>query len=267
MKTAAVTGAASGIGRAFCVELARRGYGLILIDRSLDAAKELAGRLEGPTAQVCGVDLTETTGLEQAAAMVRECATLELLVNSAGFGTQGNFVETDFAAQRKMIDLHVTASVTLCRAALPRMVANNAGGIINVGSVAALTRFPDAAVYTASKMFLVAFTECLEAELDRMGAGNVRVQALCPGNTRTAFNDTEAMKGYDASRMPGFMWMTPERVVELALERLAERSGTYVPLFRNQVYCALFGNRVVNRALRALRKAGVTEAILRILRG
>jgi short-subunit dehydrogenase len=241
-----------------------------LIDRSQEGATELAGKLEkefaGVKAEVCAVDLANAEGLQRAAKAVSGRPTLELLVNSAGFGTRGSFVETEFAAQRKMIELHIIASVTLCRAALPGMAARNTGGIINVASVAALTRFPEAAVYTASKMFLVAFTECLEVELDNMGAHNVRVQALCPGNTRTAFNETDAMRGIDVSRMPDFMWMTPEELVELSLERLGRKSGTYVPLFRNQVYCFLFGNRFIIQVLRVMRKAGISEGILRIIR-
>lgn len=269
-RTAAVTGAASGIGRAFCLALAQRGYDLILVDRSGPAAAELAAKLKGDfdgiTAHACVADLTEPLELERVAKTLRERPGLALLVNGAGFGTCGTFIETDFGAQAKMIDLHVLATVTLCRAVLPGMAARDAGGIINIASIAAFTRFPGACVYTATKIFLVAFTECIEVELDQMGARNVRVQALCPGNTRTAFNDTEAMRSVDPNRLPAFMWMTPERLVDLSLAALARGSGTYIPLMRNRLYCFVFGNRLIIRSLRLLRRLGVTEAILRVLR-
>jgi short-subunit dehydrogenase len=269
-KTAAVTGAASGIGRAFCLALARRGYDLILIDRSRAAAEELADKVKaefpGITAEPCVADLTIPEQLEMAATTVRECPSLELLMNGAGFGTCGMFIETEFAAQKRMLDVHVTASVTLCRAALPGMVARDSGGIINIASINAYTRFPETVMYTATKMFLVAFTECIQVELEKMGARNVRVQALCPGQTRTAFTETQEMKGFDPSRVPAFMWMTPDTLVELSLARLARKSGTYIPLLRNKLFCFVFGNRLINELLVFLRKYGVLESILRLFR-
>jgi hypothetical protein len=268
-KTAAVTGAASGIGLAYCIALAGRGFDLILIDRAAAAAAELAARLrrEYPAiaAEICVADLTDTTDLDRTAALLAACGTLELLVNGAGFGTKEIFTETIPATQQKMIDLHVKASVALARAALPGMVARNSGGIINIASVAALVRFPGQCTYTATKMFLVAFSECLAVELDQMGASNVRVQALCPGNTHTSFNDTETMRGYDPGRMPEFMWMTPDRLVELSLGALERGSGTYIPLLRNRVYCFVFGTPIMIRTLRFLRKTGITEKIMGLL--
>lgn len=268
-KTAAVTGAASGIGLAYCIALAGRGFDLILIDRDAPAVAELLARLkrEFPaiSAEACVADLTDPADLDRTAAVLAGCGSLELLVNGAGFGTKEMFIDTVPAMQQKMIDLHVKASVALARAALPGMVARDSGGVINIASVAALVRFPGQCTYTATKMFLVAFTECLQVELDQMGARKVRVQALCPGNTHTAFNDTETMRGYDPGRMPEFMWMTAERLVELSLAALERGSGVYIPLLRNRIYCFVFGNPIMIRTLRFLRKTGVTEKIMSLV--
>jgi len=189
-----------------------------------------------------------------------------MLVNAAGFGTCGNFFETDFAMQKKMIEVHVMAAVTLCRAALPGMIARNSGGIINIASINAFTRFPETAIYSATKMFLVAFTECIQAELDKVGAKNVAVQALCPGQTHTAFTETKEMRGFDPSRVPSFMWTTPDALVELSLARLARGSGTYIPRLRNKLFCMVFGSRLIDRILVFLRKYGVLEKVLAIFR-
>jgi hypothetical protein len=269
-KTAAVTGAGSGIGRAFCLALARRGYDLILIDRSPAATSDLAGKLAaefpGTRVETCVADLTNPEELERAAGKVGECETLEMLVNGAGFGVCANFIETDFAKQKSMIDIHVIASARLCHAALRGMAARDSGSIINIGSISAFTRFPQAATYCASKMYMVAFTESLEVELRKMGVRNVKLQALCPGQTRTPFTDTEDMRGFDPSRIPPFLWMTPETLVELSLDRIEGKSGTYIPHLKNQLYVLAFGNRLVTPVLNFLRKRGILEMVLGVFR-
>jgi len=269
-KTAAITGAAGGIGRAFCAALARQGFDLILLDHASGPVTELAARLnaefEGMTALACVADLTQPEDLDRAAALVKQCATLELLINGAGFGSYGTFIETDYAVQLKMMQLHVIATVRLCRVALPGMVARGAGGVINIASISAFTRFPEISIYGPSKLFLVGFTECLQVELHKIGASRVRVQALCPGQTRTPFTETAGMRSFDSSRVPWFMWMSAEHLVELSLKALARRSGTFIPLWRNRLFCFVFGNPLVTRPLCFLRKLGVLEAILRFLR-
>lgn len=267
-RTAAVTGAGSGIGRAFCIALAREGYDLILIDRSAEAistlAVELCAEHKGITADLCAADLTLAKELETTAERLRGCGNLHTLVNAAGFGISGTFLDADFALQKNMIELHILATVALCRASLPGMVVRNTGGIINVASIAAFTRFPENSIYTASKMFLVAFTECLDLDLHKAGAGNIRVQALCPGQTRTPFVKTAALRGFDPSRIPSFMWMEPEQVVDLSLRALKKKSGTYIPMFRNRIFARVFGNRAVIRLLRVLRKFGLLEKCLEL---
>ena len=232
----------------------------------MELAAKLNAEFSGINAEACVADLTKQEELLRVATVLSERASLQLLINGAGFGISRPFVEAEMSVHRQMIELHVLASVTLCRAVLPAMVAHDAGGIINIGSASAFTRFPGTAIYTATKMFLVAFTEVLEAELAKLGARSVRVQALCPGETRTPFTESETMRGYDASRVPWFMWMTPEALVELSLGALERKSGTYIPLLRNRLYCFVFGNRLINRILVVLRKYGVLEAILRMFK-
>jgi hypothetical protein len=269
-KTAAVTGAASGIGKAFCEAFARAGYDLILIDRSPAATEEFAAKLKAafPNARIdtCVGDLLEPDDLERAAEMVASCATLERLVTAAGFGITANFSDTTFAKQKALIDIHVVASVRMCHAALQTMIPRDSGAIINISSISAFTRFPQTATYCGAKMFLIGFTESLAVELQKMGLRNIKLQALCPGQTRTAFPLSEDMRGFDPNRVPAFLWMTPEALVELSLARLERGSGTYIPHLKNKLYVFVFGNPIVTLLLNFLRKFGILEMALALFR-
>src|SRR5919109_1270658 len=133
---------------------------------------------------------------------------LELLVNNAGFGTTGPFARLDPDQEEAEIRLNVLALVRLTRAALPGMIARGRGAIINVSSLAAFAPGPYDATYGATKAFVNSFTEALHEELRGTG---VRVQALCPGFIHT---ELQQRAGIDTSRLPAWVWMTPEAVVE-----------------------------------------------------
>ena len=141
-------------------------------------------------------------------------------MNNAGFGTTGRFADTDPDREEAEIRLNVVALSRLTRAALPGMIARGAGGIINVSSVSALLPGPYHATYGATKAFVNSFTEALHEELRGTG---VRVQALCPGFTRTEFQERA---GVTSRSVPSFAWMCPEYVVESSLAAL--RRGTLV---------------------------------------
>ena len=119
----------------------------------------------------------------------------EVLVNNAGFGGWGPFVESDLAATLQMIQLNVVALTQLTRLFLPGMVQRNTGGVLNVASTAAFQPGPLMAVYYASKAYVLHFSEALSEELRET---NVRVSALCPGATATGF---EGRAGLGASKL------------------------------------------------------------------
>ena len=182
---ALVTGASSGIGRAFAQRLARDGFHLILVARRQERLAELAGEIEklGATAEIVVADLTTPEGL---AAVEKRAAAgdLTMLVNNAGFQAYRPFVELDPDVAEAQIFLHTTVPVRLSRAALPAMLARGDGAIVNVSSMLAFSAgmdqpyLPKRATYAATKAFVSAFTETLAGEL--VGTG-VKVQALCPG--------------------------------------------------------------------------------------
>jgi short-subunit dehydrogenase len=149
---------------------------------------------------------------------------VDVLINNAGFGTLGTLVRADPGAQAAMIQIHCATPLRLAQAVLPGMIARGDGLVVNVASVAAFVTGPGNATYSGTKAFLRLATDGLSAELAGTG---VRVQALCPGFTRTEFHDR---MGFAPTNIPRPLWMTPDAVVDASL-RAADRGGpvTVIP--------------------------------------
>ncbi|MEU3645754.1 SDR family oxidoreductase [Lentzea sp. NPDC034063] len=188
--TALVTGASKGLGRAYAVELARRGANLVLVARSTTALETLAAEVRaahGVTAAVIGVDLADPSGPETVAKAVAGLGVqVDLLVNNAGSGSAGRFLERPFEQSTRSVALNVGALMELTYLFGREMAARGAGGIINVSSTAAFQPMPYQASYGATKAFVLSFTEAVAEEL--RGSG-VRVMAAHPGATDTGFFD------------------------------------------------------------------------------
>jgi uncharacterized protein len=218
---AVVTGASSGLGLEFARQLAAQGYSLVLIARRREQLEALAAELRWKNqtqVEVMVADLTAPAQMERVAVHIEALPNLLLLVNNAGYGAGGRYDRTDTVKQMAMIALHVVAPARLARAALPGMVARGHGGIINVASFVAFARSPKSIIYCSTKKWLVDFSIMLAQDLS---GTNVRIQALCPGFTRT--------KALEGKRLPGFLWMTPEAVVHASLYALPFRRVLCVP--------------------------------------
>jgi short-subunit dehydrogenase len=258
--TALITGASSGIGATFARQLAAQGYDLVLVARRKERLAELAAELEDQhtvSAQILVADLSTADGIEQVANRIAELDSLDILVNNAGFGIVGKFAESDLTRHLDMIHVHVVASVCLCRAALPGMIACRRGNIINVSSISAFIPAGNV-TYTSTKAYLVAFSETLQVELAGTG---VWVQALCPGFTYTGFHDTpELVEKFDRSQFPKWMWMPADEVVVGSLNALGRGSVVYIPGIRNRLLAAVGRSRIVSLLLRVwLKTRGDTD--------
>jgi short-subunit dehydrogenase len=210
-ETALVTGASSGIGEQFARQLAARGYDLVLVARRADRLERLAAEL--PTsAQVVVCDLASDA--ESLPGRVKELrAEVDLLVNNAGFGTSGPFLETDAAREAEEVRLNCEAVVTLSHAFLPQMVERRRGGIINVASTAGMQPIPYEAVYAATKAFVISFTDALHTEL--RGSG-VRAMSVNPGPVPTEW---QQVAGYAEDRpAPAPGEIPAEQVVSESLD-------------------------------------------------
>jgi len=196
-ETALVTGASSGIGEQFARQLAARGYELILVARRTDRLEALAAEL--PTeAKAVGCDLAAEAA-ELPSRVEALGADVDLLVNNAGFGNRGPFLETDPERDAEIVRVNCEAVVVLTHAFLPAMVERGRGGVITVASTAGMQPLPYESVYAASKAFALNFSDALHAEL--RGSG-VRVLAVNPGPVPTEW---QQVAGYDESTntMPG----------------------------------------------------------------
>ena len=227
---ALVTGASSGIGEAYARALACKGYALILVARREARLQVLAEELTSQhnvPVEVLVADLADPAGVAHVEARIADldCAgtALAFLVNNAGFGIRGTFVENDIASHEAMIRLHVDTTVRLTRAILPGMLAQNCGAIVNVASFVAFFPVTGSVTYSATKAYLKSFTEALHQELAGTG---VRVQALCPGFTRTEFQKAGKI---DQEGIPDFAWMSADSVVTQSLRDLDNGRVISVP--------------------------------------
>src|SRR3990170_8392295 len=187
-----ITGASSGIGYEMAQQLAALNYNLILSARSeakLAAMQQELSSKYGISVQYNAKDLSKT---EQASQLYddikRANYQVSHLVNNAGFGDYGSFLETSLEKELNMIDLNISSLVILTKLFAQDMVARKSGRIMNVSSVLAYLPFPYMSVYSATKSFVLAFSETLAAELEGTG---VVVTTLAPGTTETAFVSPE----------------------------------------------------------------------------
>jgi uncharacterized protein len=218
--TALVTGASSGIGEQFARQLSARGHELILVARRGDRLERIAGEL-GETAHVLPCDLaTEANSLRGRVAELG--LDVDLLVNNAGFGTYGHFVDLDGKREAEEVRVNCEAVVALTHAFLPAMVKRGRGGVIVVASTAGMQPIPYEATYSATKAFALTFTEALHEELRGTG---VRVLAVNPGPVPTEWH---RIAGHDDTTLvPGEI--PAEQVVRESLEAYDAGRRSVIP--------------------------------------
>ncbi len=236
-RLAIVTGASAGIGAAYAERLARDAYDLVLVARRRDRLVELAERLartHGRSVDVLAADLGSAQGVRAVEARIAAEPALELLVNNAGFGTTGLFAELDRDAEEEEVRLNVLALVRLTHAAVAAFKARGHGSVINVSSLAGFQPAPFNATYAATKAFVNSFTQAVSEEL--RGSG-VRLQLLCPGFTRTEFQE---VAGFATDTIPDFAWMSAEAVVDASLEALRKGDLVVIPGGGNKMMGAVF---------------------------
>jgi hypothetical protein len=248
---ALITGASSGIGAVFSRKLAARGYDLTLLARREDRLNALASELPVKV-KVLIADLSTQEGIAAAEHAIIKEPYLELLVNNAGFGTSGRFWEAPIAGQQQMHEVHIMATMRLTRAALACMVPRGRGGVISVSSVAAFGQSPGNVSYCATKAWINSFTEGLDMELRGLGS-EVKVQALCPGFTRTEFHQT---LGMDKAKIPAWLWMKAEDVVDISLTAFDRGDVIVVPGWKYKIGAALMKHAPHSVKRRAGRPGG-----------
>lgn len=242
MTTALITGSTAGIGAAFARRLAADGHNLVLVARDTKRLHEQATELHdrhGIEAEVLTADLATDQGIDAVAARLADRRSpVDLLVNNAGFGNKGRYLDVSMADELTMLKVHCEAVLRLTSAAAEGMRERGRGGIVNVASVAA---FVPRGTYGASKAWVVQFTQ--GAAKDLAGSG-VRLMALAPGFVRTEFHERAGM-GTD--NIPNWMWLDADKLVTAALADLARGRTLSVPDARYKVLMGVV--KVTPRAL------------------
>jgi short-subunit dehydrogenase len=212
--TALVTGASSGIGAVYADRLARRGYDLILVARDVQRLNELAERLTRETGrhiESVAADLTVKGDVRRIEERLRADRAITMLVNNAGVGATASLIDSDIDELEKMIDLNVTALTRLTAAAVPGFVERAQGAVINISSIVALSPETLNGTYSGTKAYVLNLTQSLHHEV---GGKGVRLQAVLPGATSTAFWDRA---GLAVEHLPAQIVMTAEDMVDAAL--------------------------------------------------
>lgn len=227
-QTALITGASSGIGKAFAYELAKKGVNLVLTARSENLLAEITVDLckkYGIKAHYIIADLSEANAPEQIFNELKQKNIfIDLLINNAGIGKWTNFLDQTMTSYNEMIILNINSLVALTHLLLPKMLANKQGGIINIASTGALQPCPYIAVYCATKAFVLSFSEALHGEYFEKG---ITVTSICPGNTQTNFAKTAN------ANTKGMSYDTPEKVAKESLNALLKRKNNKIIGFNN----------------------------------
>jgi len=236
-RTALVTGATAGIGLAFAQQLAGQGYDVVLVARDTARLEAVAEELTagyGIATEVLAADLTDRAQLATVERRLADPADTEppidLLVNNAGFGLKGRFLDNDVEQEQAMLDVLVVAVMRLTHAALRAMAERGEGGIINVSSVAG---YQPRGTYSAAKAWVNRFGEW--AAVEYAGRG-VRIMTLCPGFTKTEFHGRMDV-GRDA--VPSFLWLDVDDLVREAIADFDAGKTLSVPSKRYKAITAV----------------------------
>jgi short-subunit dehydrogenase len=241
---ALVTGASIGIGREIVLQLAQGGHDLVLVARSEGKLNELAAELKqnyGAASTVISSDLGKA-GSAQALydAVKARGIKVDVLINNAGFGLKGRFVKLSLAEQQEMIQLNITTLTELCWLFGRDMATRNNGRILNVGSVASFQPGPEFGVYSATKAYVLSFSEAIDAELREKG---VNVSTLCPGAVLTNFHD----RANNDSKLLLATAMKPAPVARAGLKAMFASRPVVIPGLINWI--AAFAVRITPRWL------------------
>ena len=243
MKTTLITGASGGIGEAFARRLAAGGDNVLLVARSEEKLATICnelGREHGVNAQYVALDLTtEGAGSRLFEEAQRRGLEVETLINNAGFGSMGDFINLDLEHELRMIDLNIKSLVDLTYRFLAPMRERRSGSIINVASTAGFQPVPFMTTYAATKAFVLSFSIGLWEENRPF---NVHVMALCPGVTETNFFEAS-----NIDKPPMRSSETPEQVVETAMLGLKRRRSHIISGWSN--YLLTESERLVPRRL------------------
>jgi uncharacterized protein len=246
---ALITGASSGIGKAFTRHYAASGFHLVLVGRDVEQLNAVREEVvtAAATCQICIADLSKTDGVAHVLDM---CPRPDVVVANAGVTVAGRVGTRDWAQLEQMSYLLGVGVAQLLEGLVPAMTERRSGDILIVSSIASLITMPNSAMYAASKSFVTAYGRSLAAETERFG---VRVCVLCPGYVHTNLHERAGLAHLE-KQVPGWMWISSDTVVQAGIKGLRRKKIVVVP---GRVYRSVrpfMNSRAAQRIWRQLTK-------------
>lgn len=246
---ALITGASSGIGKAFALHYADAGFDLVLVGRDLEQLTLVSEEVvaNGATCQICIADLSVPDGVKSVLAC---CPQPDVVVANAGVTIAGRVGTREWADLEQMSYLLGVGVAQLLEGIVPAMTQRGSGDILIVSSIASLITMPNSVMYAASKSFVTAYGRSLAAETERFG---VRVCVLCPGYVHTNLHERAGLSHLER-QVPRWMWITSETVVQAGIKGLRRKKIVVVP---GRVYRSVrpfLNSRAAQRLWRQLTK-------------
>ena len=235
-KTALITGASSGIGYELAKRFARDKTNLVLVARDEPRLNQIANEIQSAhhvSVKVIRADLSRAAApAEVYAETLRAGIATDYLINNAGFGLGGPFLETDLQGELDMLQVNIVSLVHLTKLFLRDMRGRHSGGVLNVASTAAFQPGPLMAIYYASKAFVLSFTEALAEELHGTG---ITATALCPGPTATDFQRRAKIENVRLMKSKPLGMMSAAKVAETGYRGFLAGKAVVIPGLMNKV--------------------------------
>lgn len=225
-QTALITGGASGLGYEFAVLLAKDGYHLFLIDINSEKLEETKKELETKYPTQIRTFTKDMSIQNSSADLFEEIkgTNIDVLINNAGFGLYGFFADTNWEREAAMLNLHIMTTTHLTKLLLKGMVERGSGKILNMSSLAAFQPGPLMSIYYASKAYILSFSEAIANEVKGTG---VTVTVLCPGQTKTSFQEVVS-EGTSENKI-GFNIASPEEVAKYGYKAMLKGKSVVIP--------------------------------------
>ncbi len=259
-RTALITGASAGIGKALADVFAAHGFDLVLVARREERLQALAREMSaqyGIRASAITADLADPTAPERIHEQLQaQAIAIDVLVNNAGYGLPQNYIDTRWSEQAAFLQVTATAVAHLTHLFLPGMVERGYGRILNVSSLAALMPgMPGFTLYSGVKSLLVKTSQSLMLELQGTG---VSVTAICPGFTLSEFHDVTETRA-SVSALPRFMWTTAEEVARESYEALMAGKPVLVNGRVNRLFAKLARHLPDSLTMKSARRQQVEK--------
>ncbi len=212
---ALITGASSGIGESLAIQLSQKGYEVIAIGRNIERLNKLKEKIN------CTIESNDISIIENCYKLFEKYQDIDLLINNAGFGDNGFFTQTDLNKELNMINTNINSLHVLTKLYLKKMVEDNKGNILNIGSIAGFLPGPLMATYYATKAYVVSLTKSVSKELKK-SKSKVYIGALCPGPVKTRFFD-RANASFMKTRV------TSDYVAKYAIKKMNKKKVIIIP--------------------------------------